>query len=109
KIQVVEDGDPLAPLGEALAQGGETNHRSVRCQLFFSLEDWARQFAAADSLGRAPAVAPAPSSRKVTFTAMSGRMRGSLCLNPMRTFTVAFSRLAVGTMAITEAGMFQSG
>ena len=49
------------------------------------------------------------SSRNFTLTAMSGRMRGSFCLKPMRTLTVAFSRLAVGTMAITEAGMVQSG
>src|SRR5207249_3505170 len=31
-------------------------------------------------------------------------MRGSFFSKRMRTFTVAFSRFAVGTMAITEAG-----
>src|SRR3954451_4523695 len=60
------------------------------------------QFAAADSVGRA--LADALSSRNVTFTAMSGRMRGSLRWKPMRTRTVAFSRLAVGTTAMTVAG-----
>ena len=48
-------------------------------------------------------------SRNVTFAAMSGRMRGSLRFTAMRTLTVAFSRFAVGTIAITAAGMVQSG
>ena len=48
------------------------------------------------------AAADLPSSRNVTFTAMSGRMRGSFRSSPMRTLTVAFSRFAVGTMAITD-------
>ena len=54
-------------------------------------------------------VPPSVSSRNVTLMPMSGRMRGSFCLKPMRTLTVAFSRLAVGTMAMTEAGMVHSG
>ena len=45
------------------------------------------------------------SPRKFTFTAMSGRMRGSFFSKRMRTLTVAFSRFAVGTMAITEADL----
>ena len=40
---------------------------------------------------------------------MSGTMRGSLDLSAMRTFTVALLRSAVGTMAITSAGIFHSG
>src|SRR5262249_18790866 len=46
-------------------------------------------------------VAAVVSSRNVTLTAMSGRMRGSFCRKPIRTRPVAFSRLAVGTIAIT--------
>ena len=49
------------------------------------------------------------SSRNVTLIAMSGRMRVSFASMPMRTLTVAFSRLAVGTMAMTAPGMLQSG
>src|SRR4051794_14032135 len=49
------------------------------------------------------------SSRNVTLIAMSGRMRVSLPSMLMRTLTVAFSRLAVGTMAMTAPGMIQSG
>ena len=40
---------------------------------------------------------------------MSGRMRGSSCLKPMRTSTVAFCRSAVGTVVMTCAGICQSG
>ncbi len=36
------------------------------------------------------------SPRKVTFTPMSGKIRGSSLMNEMRTFTVAFWRSAVG-------------
>src|SRR5580704_17652199 len=62
-------------------------------------DDCATQFASAVSRRR-PVVA-VTSSRNVTLTAMSGRMRGSFWRNPTRTRTVAFSRLAVGTMAMT--------
>jgi len=48
-------------------------------------------------------------SRKLTRTPISGTMRGSFCLRATRTFTVALPRSAVGTMAITSAGIFQSG
>ena len=46
---------------------------------------------------------------KVTLIAMSGRARVSFTSMPTRTLTVAFSRLAVGTMAMTAPGMRQSG
>ena len=48
-------------------------------------------------------------SRKDTRTPMSGTMRGSRSRKAMRTFTVALLRSAVGTIAITSAGMRQSG
>ena len=47
--------------------------------------------------------------RNVTFTPISGRIRGSSFLNAMRTRTVAFCRSAVGTIVITRAGICQSG
>jgi hypothetical protein len=60
--------------------------------------------------GRASgAAASAASRRKVTFTPMSGRMRGSSSLKPMRTSTVAFCRSAVGTVVMTRAGIWKSG
>src|SRR5262245_54874500 len=65
-------------------------------------------FALAVSL-RAAHFAAVVSSTKVTFTAMSGRMRGSFCFRPMRTLTVALSRLAVGTIAMTAPATVQSG
>ena len=40
---------------------------------------------------------------------MSGKMRGSSFSKPTRTFTVAFCRSAAGMMAMTFAGIFQSG
>src|SRR3972149_11715816 len=46
---------------------------------------------------------------KATFTPMSGRMRGPSSSNPIRTRTVARSRSAVGTMAMTWLGILQSG
>ena len=44
-----------------------------------------------------------------TLIAMSGSIRGSFDSIAMRTRTVAFSRLAVGTIAMTRAGIDQSG
>ena len=49
------------------------------------------------------------SSRKDTRTPMSGTMRGSFDFSAMRTFTVALARSAVGMIAITSAGILQSG
>src|SRR5437879_1157477 len=49
------------------------------------------------------------SSRNETRTPISGTMRGSLRSRPMRTFTVALERSAVGMMAMTCEGIFQSG
>jgi hypothetical protein len=40
---------------------------------------------------------------------MSGTTRESRCLSAMRTFTVALLRSAVGMIAITEPGSFESG
>ena len=40
---------------------------------------------------------------------MSGTMRESFVPSAMRTFTVALLRSAVGMMAMTEPGIFQSG
>ncbi len=40
---------------------------------------------------------------------MSGRMRGSFFAMAIRTLTVALFRSAVGMVAITEPGIFQSG
>jgi hypothetical protein len=48
-------------------------------------------------------------SRNDTRTPMSGTMRSSFCSSATRTLTVALPRSAVGTMAITCAGIFQSG
>src|SRR6185503_8109595 len=48
-------------------------------------------------------------SRNVTLTPMFERIRGSSSSKPMRTFTVAFWRSAVGTMLMTWLGMTQSG
>ena len=48
-------------------------------------------------------------SRNDTRTPMSGRMRGSFWSSATRTLTVALLRSAVGMIAITCAGMFQSG
>src|SRR5664280_981372 len=47
--------------------------------------------------------------RKDTRTPMSGTMRASFCSSATRTLTVALPRSADGTMAITWAGIFQSG
>jgi hypothetical protein len=49
------------------------------------------------------------SPRNVTFTPMSGRMRGSSRSKAARTFTVAFCRSAVGITVRTLAGICQSG
>ena len=57
----------------------------------------------------ASAPAGGASSRKATRTPMSGTTRSSRSSRAMRTFTVALLRSAVGTMAITSAGIFQSG
>ena len=51
----------------------------------------------------------AASSRNDTRTPISGRMRGSFRSIAIRTFTVALLRSAVGMMAITCAGIVQSG
>src|SRR5690606_10335506 len=48
-------------------------------------------------------------SRKLTVTPMSGTMRASFSFSATRTLTVALPRSAVGMMAITSAGIFQSG
>ena len=48
-------------------------------------------------------------SRNPTRTPMSGTIRGSFCLMAMRTFTVALLRSAVGMIAMTSPGIFQSG
>src|SRR5262249_9359325 len=90
---------------QAILPTGKTSRAPLPTLRIFAVLTY--QFAAADSFDRA--LADALSSRNVTFTAMSGRTRGSLRCNPMRTRTVAFSRLAVGTMAMTDAGMVQSG
>src|SRR5439155_3948346 len=47
--------------------------------------------------------------RNATRTPMSGTMRGSFEGIAMRTLTVALLRSAVGMIAITEPGIFQSG
>ena len=49
------------------------------------------------------------SSRKDTRTPMSGTIRSSLLSIPIRTLTVVLERSAVGMMAITCEGIFQSG
>ena len=49
------------------------------------------------------------SAKKFTFAAMSGRIRGSFVSRAIRAFTVALSRFAVGMIAMTEAGISQSG
>ena len=62
------------------------------------------------SIGRAgPALASTSERRNRTLTPMSGRIRGSSCLKPTRTSTVAFWRSAVGIIVITCAGISQSG
>lgn len=48
-------------------------------------------------------------SKKLTRTPMSGTMRASLTLSATRTLTVALPRSAAGMIAITLAGMRQSG
>jgi hypothetical protein len=55
------------------------------------------------------AVASAAFSRKLTVTPMSGTMRAVLAFSATRTLTVALPRSAVGMIAITSAGIFQSG
>jgi peptide deformylase len=47
-------------------------------------------------------------SRNATFTLISGKMRLSSLSNPTRTFTVDFWRSAVGIIAMTLQGIFQS-
>src|SRR5215467_7805095 len=107
---MIKDGDPLAALGEGLAEAHEVNKRGVGHRFHCPLGDWVALHLAADMVSATePVVVALPSSRNLTLTAMSGRMRGSFSLTPMRTLTVAFSRLAVGTTAITLAGMVQSG
>src|SRR5690606_30823149 len=56
-----------------------------------------------------PSAAPASRSRKLTVTPMSGTIRGSFSRSAMRTLTVALPRSAVGMIAITSAGILQSG
>ncbi len=48
-------------------------------------------------------------SRKPTRAPMSGTIRSSFALIAMRTFTVALLRSAVGMIAMTSPGIFQSG
>lgn len=48
-------------------------------------------------------------SRKLTRTPMSGTIFASRSFSAMRTFTVALLRSAAGMIAITSAGIFQSG
>src|SRR5438094_599463 len=60
-----------------------------------------------DATGAAGVVDAAP--RNATRTPMSGTMRGSFEGIAMRTLTVALLRSAVGMIAITEPGIFQSG
>ena len=55
------------------------------------------------------AVLAATFSWKATFTAICGRMRGSSWSKPTRTRTVDFWRSAVGMIAMTLQGIFQSG
>ena len=103
EVEMVEDRDRLLALGEALAHAGQANHRMFGCHCALL----GFQFCARGPLADVASVAAL--RRKVTFTAMSGRMRGSFLSKRMRTRTVAFSRLAVGTIAITDAGMVQPG
>jgi len=58
---------------------------------------------------RGPDGALGCSLRNDTRTPMSGRTRGSFCLRPTRTLTVALVRSAVGMMAMTSDGISQSG
>ena len=61
---------------------------------------------AARSVGVADAESP---SRNATRTPISGSTRESADSSPIRTLTVAFARSAVGMIAITCAGISQSG
>src|SRR5215510_11406184 len=105
---MIKDGDRLANLGKGLAETHEASKRGVGHRSQCPLGDWVALHLAADMVSATEPFA-LPSSRNLTLTAMSGRMRGSFSFTPMRTLTVAFSRLAVGTTAITLAGMVQSG
>ncbi|CAM5257793.1 hypothetical protein RLIN73S_05868 [Rhodanobacter lindaniclasticus] len=60
-------------------------------------------------LGAVAASCFACCSRNDTRTPISGTTRGSFFSSATRTLMVALPRSAVGTMAMTWAGIFQSG
>src|SRR5262249_27303048 len=86
QVEMVEDRDRLLAFDEAFGKAGKASHGNVVRHGRLLSDAVKNQLAADLSWPASPALPPVSN---VTLTAMSGRMRGSFTLSPMRTFTVA--------------------